>query len=633
LIIFSCSNVSKSYGAELILNNISFNIHQKDRIGVVGANGAGKTTLFKIMAEVEGIDAGSINIPGTTSIGYLSQHPVFDRDLEVWEYLLQNFSHLIEMETHMRELERTMADSNNDKLEKLMKEYGKLTEEFSDSGGYEYKSLIRGALKGLGIEEDQFHVPLGLLSGGQQTRAALAQLLLRKHRLLLLDEPTNYLDINATEWLENFLTDYDGTVMVISHDRYFLDKLCNNIFEIRDTRLFEFKGNYSDYIVQKQTLLDIELKHYKDQNKEIKKQQEIIKQLKSFNREKSLRRARSREKQLVKMEILQKPVLEDEKVRIKLEPGIKSGRDVLTLENIRKDFSEKTLFNNINLKVYRGDIIGLIGPNGIGKTTLFNIISGKITPTSGTITKGHNVNIAYYHQQQENINQNNTVLDEVWDKNPHLNTTQLRNILAAFLFKEDDAYKKTEDLSGGEKSRIALINMMLSKANLLLLDEPTNHLDIQSREVLEDALIDYSGTVLVISHDRYFLDRVTTKIARITPEGIDLYYGNYSYYRMKKQQEEENLQQKGSRLTKTAIKQQKKKEREKNERLRQKKRKLQNIEKQITYIEEKIEQLECSMCQPDVYANPEKSKEIHSEIRKLKERLDELYREWEGIVV
>lgn len=633
MLVFSCNNITKTYGADLILNDVSFNIHNGNRIGVVGANGAGKTTLFKIMTGIEGIDKGTVNIPGTTTIGYLSQHPVFDGNQQVWDYLLENFTHLIEMENRLRELEKIMANSQDSKLEKLMKEYGKLTEEFTNEGGYEYKSLIRGALKGLGIDESQFHIPLRLLSGGQQTRVALAQLLLKKHRLLLLDEPTNYLDIEATEWLECFLTDYDGTVMIISHDRYFLDRLCNRIFEIRNTKLFEYKGNYSDYIVQKKTIIDVDLRHYKDQNKEIKRQQEIIKQLKSFNREKSLKRARSRENQLGKIDILQKPVTEEARVKIKLEPSIKSGRDVLTLENIKMDFPEKSLFENVNLKVYRGDIVGIIGPNGVGKTTLFNIISGKIPLASGDITKGHNVNIAYYHQQQENINQDNTVLDEVWNKNPHLSTTHIRNILAAFVFNEDDVYKKIKDLSGGEKSRIALINMMLSKSNLLLLDEPTNHLDIQSREVLEDALIDYSGTVLVISHDRYFLDRVTTKISELTPEGINLYYGNYGYYRMKKQQQEESLHQKDNGLTKTAIKQQRKKEKEEKEQLKQKKKKLQEIEDQIMYIEVKIEQLELSMCQPEVYTNAEKSKTVHSEIMELKEKLDKLYGEWENIVL
>ncbi len=632
MLILSCNGVAKSYGAELILDDISFSVHQKDRIGIVGPNGAGKTTLLKIIAGIEGVDKGCVNIPGSISIGYLSQHPVLNENQPVWDYVMENFYDLIEMEQRLRELERAMTENQGRELENLMAAYGKLSEEFSDAGGYGYKSLIRGALKGLGISEEKFHTPLGLLSGGQKTRAALAKLLLKKHHLLLLDEPTNYLDIEATEWLESFLSGYEGAVMIISHDRYFLDKLCSSIFEIRNNHLLEYKGNYSDFVLQKEAALEIEFKHYKDQKKEVERQQEIIRQLKSFNREKSVRRAKSKEKQLARMDTLLKPVAGEEKVSIRLEPEIKSGRDVLTLEDVGMAFPDRLLFSGVNLEVYRGDIIGIIGPNGAGKTTLFNIISGKISPTSGNITKGHNVNIAYY-KQQEDINPDNTVLDEVWDKNPRLDTTCLRNILAAFLFKGDDVYKKIRQLSGGEKSRVALINMMLSKANLLLLDEPTNHLDIQSREVLEDALIDYTGTVLVISHDRYFLDRVATRIALLTPEGIDLYYGDYSYYRMKRQQEKENFGQQENGMTRTAVRQQRKKERAEKERLRQKKRKLQDMEEQIIGLEEKIKQMELSLSQPEIYTNPEKSKEIHYEIVGLKRKLDELYREWENMSV
>lgn len=634
LIILTCNNIIKSYGVESILNNINFQIEEGDRIGVVGANGAGKSTLFKILAGVEHADSGSVNMPGSTTIGYLLQHPVFDKNQTVWDYLLENFRHLIDMENHIRELEKSMSSAAETQLEKLMQEYGDLTEEFAAKGGYEYRSLIRGALKGLGIEESQFNMPINLLSGGQQTRVALAELLLKKHTLLLLDEPTNYLDIKAVEWLENFLAGYEGSVMVISHDRYFIDRICNRIFEIRESNLYEYQGNYSDYVVQKETLFDLEMKNYKNQQKEIQRQQEIIRRLKSFNREKSVRRANSREKMLSRMEPLQKPKTEEERVRIKLDPLIKSGRNVLFLEDVSISFDGKQIFNNVNLEVYRGDIIGIIGPNGVGKTTLFNIISGKIEPVSGKVLKGHNVNIEYYHQQRENINPSNTVLDEVWDENPHLDNTQIRNILAAFLFRGDDVYKTIEALSGGEKSRVALAKLMLSRSNLLLLDEPTNHLDIQSREVLENALIDYSGTVLVISHDRYFLDRVTTKIAELTPEGINFYHGNYSYYRMKKQQQEEAmmLAERDNGPTKTALKQQRKKEREERELRRQEKRKVREIEQAIIETEEKISRLEHSMCLPEVYSDHEKMNELHMEIIGLKKNLDELYEEWERIV-
>ncbi len=631
--ILLCNNLTKSYGVESILNNINFQIHSRDRIGVVGDNGAGKTTLFKIISGTEPADSGNINMPACTTIGFLSQHPDFSTGEVVWEHLIKNFQHLIDMEEQITELETCMSCNSGSKLEQLMKEYGDVTERFAENGGYEYKSLIRGALKGLGIEETQYQMPLELLSGGQQTRVALAELLLKKHHLLLLDEPTNYLDINAVEWLESFLSDYDGAVMIISHDRYFLDRICTRTFELSNSNLSEFQGNYTDYIHQKQIMLELEVKNYKTQQKEIKRQQEVIRRLKSYNREKSVKRANSRQKLLSRIQPLDKPIVDTEKVDIRLDPLVKSGRDALTLESISMAFDENTLFRDVSLRVFRGEIIGIIGPNGIGKTTLFNIISGKLTPVSGNVIKGHNTNIEYYHQQQENMNLANTVLDEVWNENPRLSNTEIRNILGAFLFSGDDVYKTIEQLSGGERSRVALAKLMLSRSNLLLLDEPTNHLDIQSRQVLESALIDYSGTVLVISHDRYFLDRVTTKIAVLTSGGIDLYHGNYSYYRMKKQQQEEAAQQEETNVqTKTALKQQRKKEKEEREFQKQAKMKLHSLEQKIAETEEEISRLEQQMCRPEIYSDSDKSKELHAHVKELKNKLELLYHEWEETI-
>lgn len=634
MIILACNNITKNYGVESILNNINLQIAEKDRVGIVGVNGAGKTTLLKILAGIEQADSGSVSMPASTTIGYLKQRPDFDNTQTVWSYLMGNFKNLTDMEDNIRELEKKMTSSTGTALDRLMEEYGNLTEKFASDGGYEYKSLIRGALNGLGIEEYQFEKPLGQLSGGQQTRVALAELLLRKHSLLLLDEPTNYLDIKAVEWLEGFLGDYDGAIMVISHDRFFVDKVCNRIFEIREKSLYEYRGNYSDFVIQKEALLELEVKNYKVQQKEIQRQQEIIRQLRSFNREKSVRRANSREKLLSRIIPAERPNTEDERVRISLDPLVKSGMDVLFLEELSMSFNDVMLFCNVNLSVYRGDIIGIIGPNGVGKTTLFNIISGRTQPLSGVIRKGHNVNIEYYHQQQENLNLSNTVLDEVWNDNPKLDNTRIRNILAAFLFKGDDIYKAIETLSGGERSRVALIKLMLSKSNLLLLDEPTNHLDIQSMEVLEDALIDYTGTVLVISHDRYFLDRVATKIAELSPDGISLFHGNYSYYRMKKQQQEDAIlmAQQDSGPTKTALKQQKRKEREEREQRKLEKKKMQQVEQAIVETEERIQEIERRMCLPEVYSDHERMNELHMEMLSLKEALEELYGEWESFV-
>jgi len=632
LSLLTCYNITKSYGVELILNNINFRIHSRNRIGIVGPNGAGKSTLFRIISGLEPPDSGGIDIPAGTGIGFLPQHPQFSSGETVWNHLVKNFAFLLDMKERLGELEVRMSRASGENLKSLMREYGDITEEFAQSGGYEYKSQIRGALKGLGLEEAQFEMPIDLLSGGQQTRVALAELLLKKNRLLLLDEPTNYLDLSAVEWLENFLAGYDGAVMAISHDRYFLDRVCTGIFELSGTALYEFQGNYTDHLAQKKVMLDLQTREYKNKQEEIKKQQEIIQRLKSYNREKTVRRARSREKLLSRMQLPDKPTGDTKKVAIKLEPLVKSGRDALILEDVGVSFSGKELFTGVSLKVYRGETIGIIGPNGVGKTTLFNVISGALNPMSGKVIRGHNANIEYYHQQQESLNPSNTVLDELWNQNPRLGSTEIRNILGAFLFSGDDVYKTIDCLSGGERSRVALAKLMLSRSNLLLLDEPTNHLDIQSRQALEDALDDYTGTVLVISHDRYFLDRVATKTAELTPEGINLYYGNYSYYRMKKQQEEARTEGKAIAQTKTALKQQRKKEKKEREAIKLQRIRQENLEREITGAEEEIPRLEKRMCQPEVYSDPEKIKELNEQLKALKDKLEELYQQWETII-
>ena len=559
MIILSCNNLTKSFGVESILENISFTVNEGDKIGVIGVNGTGKTTLFKIISGIYGYDSGEIYTSKDCEIGYLEQNTNFYSDNTIFTEVLEVFSDLIKMEEDLRKMECEISDksseNNSPDLQKLMDNYSHKLELFQNSNGYGYKSEAKGVLKGLGFNDDELEKPIKILSGGEKTRVLLAKLLLKKPTLLLLDEPTNHLDSDALEWLELFLKQYKGTVILISHDRYFLDQSVNRIFEIHNKKLKAYNGNYSYYVEKSAIDKEIERKTYEDQQKEIKKQEESIERLKAYGREKHLKRARSKEKALSKIEVLDRPDGERKRAKIKFIPAVESGNDVLAVRDVGMRFPDKVLFKDLNLDIYRGEKVALIGPNGAGKSTLFKIIMNELQPMEGEVKFGTNVNTAYFHQEQKTLNLDNTVIDEIWDANPHLTQTEVRNMLGAFLFENEDVFKKISSLSGGERARVAILKLILSQSNFLLLDEPTNHLDIDSKEVLEEALVNYTGTIFTISHDRYFLNKVVDKILVLGENGVTEYLGNYDYYIEKKRQlSEMNKEENTETKTKTQLK-------------------------------------------------------------------------------
>ncbi|MBB6217576.1 ATP-binding cassette subfamily F protein 3 [Anaerosolibacter carboniphilus] len=637
MIILSCNNLSKSFGIDVILDQISFSVNQGDKVGIVGANGAGKTTLFRILTGQYPHDAGDIYLSKNLSIGYLEQTSTLQQENTIFQEVLQVFQELITMEENLRSLEQDIAraseSSNSDALHSLMETYAHLSDEFQNRNGYGYRSELRGVLKGLGFRDEEFDQPIYQLSGGQKTRLNLAKLLLKQPDILMLDEPTNHLDIEATEWLEAFLKAYKGTILIISHDRYFLDEIVDKIFEIENTSLTIYQGNYSDYVDKKKVLFEQQLKEYETQQKEIHRQEEIIRRFKQHGTEKLAKRARSREKRLDHVETIDRPLWYNKRTKIRFETQIKSGDDVLKVENLSKCFEDNRLFQNVDFEVYRGDKIGLIGPNGIGKSTLLKILLGKLNYDTGMMKVGHHVNLGYYDQEQSDLNLSNTIIDEIWQENIRFTQTEVRTLLGSFLFSSEDVFKIISTLSGGEKSRIALLKLVLSKANFLLMDEPTNHLDIASKEVLEDALLGYDGTLLVISHDRYFLNKVTNKILELSPDGVLQYLGNYRYYQEKKLELQNPIDEENETLkTKTQMKDERKKEREKREETKKRKQEQTSIETRIAAIEARIADLETLMCQEEIYSNPQRSREIHDETTQLKGELEALYSKWEEYI-
>lgn len=637
MIVLSCNNLNKSFGIDTILENVSFTVNEGDKVGIIGVNGTGKTTLFKVLTGIYGYDSGDIYLGKGVEIGYLEQNTNFQSEKTIYEEVLEVFSDLIEMENYIRNLELKIAEEssnpNSKELDKLMNEYSHKLELFSELNGYGYKSEVKGILKGLGFSDEEMQTPINILSGGEKTRVLLSKLLLKNPSLLLLDEPTNHLDSDAIEWLEIFLKQYKGTVILISHDRYFLDQVANRIFEIHNKKLKTYNGNYSKFIESSKIEKELEVKKYEDQQKDLKKQEESIERLKAYGREKHLKRARSKEKMLDKVDVLDRPDVFRKKASIQFSPTVSSGTDVLEVKDISMGYGERTLFKDINFNIYRGEKVALVGANGIGKSTLFKIIMNQIVPLTGITKLGTNVHVDYFHQEQKTLNLDNTIIDEIWNDHPQLNQTTLRSMLGSFLFEDEEVFKKISTLSGGERARVAILKLILSNSNFLLLDEPTNHLDIDSKEVLEEALLNYTGTLFTISHDRYFLNTVVDKILVLDSEGITEYLGNYDYYIEKKKQTiEMNTIEVVEEKTKTQLKDEKRKEREQRELEKKHRVKRQNIEKEIEQIESKIEELDMLMCEEEVYSNPEKSREVSQNKSNFEEKLGNLYEEWEQLM-
>lgn len=637
MIILSCKDICKSYGIRDVLKNITFSINEGDKVGIIGANGEGKSTLFKIITKELSQDSGEVFIDKNKTLGYLSQNLALNSEKNIYEEALSVFDELLNIESKLSSLEIKMSEPYDEKKasyhEKLIKDYTTLQDLYSHKGGYVYKGEISRVLKGLGFTENDFYKSINTLSGGQKTRVALCKLLLRKPDIILLDEPTNHLDLEAISWLEDYMKNYKGTVLVISHDRFFLDSVTNNTFEVIGGKVECYNVPYTKFIDLRKKNYETKLKAYKLQQAEIKRQEAIIEKFRSFNREKSIRAAESREKVLEKMEKIEAPTHAKEASKIKFEASVKSGYDVLHIENMAKSYGDKSLFSNLNLDLKRGEKVALIGENGRGKTTLFKIIMDKVEADKGVKVLGTNVNVGYYDQEQSDLNLDKTIIDEVWDDFPNLITSKLRSYLASFLFTGDDVFKVINTLSGGEKCRINLLKLILSKSNLLLLDEPTNHLDIISREALEDAILEYDGTLMVISHDRYFLNKVISRILELKEDGVSEYLGNYSYYQEKKLNPSrfESYEELANGKTKTQLKDEKKKKREAEKEAKAIQLKIKNLEKTISEKEDELNNLQEQLCLESIYSNPSESQRVNNEIKSLEQLIANLYDEWESL--
>ena len=637
MIILSCKDICKSYGIRDILKNITFSINEGDKVGIIGANGEGKSTLFKIITKELSQDSGEVFIDKNKTLGYLSQNLALNSEKNIYEEALSVFDELLNIESKLSSLEIKMSEPYDEKKasyhEKLIKDYTTLQDLYSHKGGYVYKGEISRVLKGLGFTENDFYKSINTLSGGQKTRVALCKLLLRKPDIILLDEPTNHLDLEAISWLEDYMKNYKGTVLVISHDRFFLDSVTNNTFEVIGGKVECYNVPYTKFIDLRKKNYEAKLKAYNLQQAEIKRQEAIIEKFRSFNREKSIRAAESREKVLEKMEKIEAPTHAKEASKIKFEASVKSGYDVLHIENMAKSYGNKSLFSNLNLDLKRGEKVALIGENGRGKTTLFKIIMDKVEADKGVKVLGTNVNVGYYDQEQSDLNLDKTIIDEVWDDFPNLTTSKLRSYLASFLFTGDDVFKVINTLSGGEKCRINLLKLILSKSNLLLLDEPTNHLDIISREALEDAILEYDGTLMVISHDRYFLNKVISRILELKEDGVSEYLGNYSYYQEKKLNPSrfESYEELANGKTKTQLKDEKKKKREAEKEAKAIQLKIKNLEKTISEKEDELNNLQEQLCLESIYSNPSESQRVNNEIKSLEQLIANLYDEWESL--
>ena len=636
--ILSCQNISKSFGTDEILKNVSFHIEENEKAAVVGINGAGKSTLLKIIMKQENPDEGEVTLAKDKTIGYLAQYQDVSGHHTIYEEVLDSRRDMIEMEERLRNMEAQMNTLSGEALEQLLDTYHKLSHEFEQVNGYAYRSEVTGILKGLGFTEEEFDKKMSELSGGQKTRVSLGKLLVTKPDILLLDEPTNHLDIESIRWLETFLMNYKGAVLIVSHDRYFLDRVVSKVVEIFQHKGYVYQGNYSDYAKKKAAIRAAMIKQYYNQQREIRHQEEVIAKLKSFNREKSIKRAESREKLLDKIERIEKPTEDNTDIRIVLEPNVVSGNDVLKVEGLTKAFPPLQLFSGIHFEVKRGERVALIGNNGTGKTTILKIINELISPDAGTVTLGSNVHIGYYDQEHQQLHMEKTIFDEIADDYPDLNNTKVRNVLAAFLFTDDDVYKRIEDLSGGERGRVALAKLMLSDANFLILDEPTNHLDITSKEILEEALKNYTGTVFFVSHDRYFINQTATRILELTGETVVNYIGNYDYYLEKHDQmvalyvkKPEDEAQTEASVKETAQKVDWQTQKAEQARIRKIENALKKAEEKIAELEDKIASIDAECVKPEVAVNSAKLGELTKQQSEYQEELEKQYEVWEEL--
>ena len=633
MILMTVQGVSKSFGMKSVLKDISLTLQQGARMGLIGVNGSGKSTLFRLIAGQMEPDEGTISLMRGTRVGMLTQEADIQSDLTVREELSRVFEPVREMERRLRALEEEMAQKHEDEaeLDRLSREYARLTDRFEDAGGYEWPSRIQGVLAGLGFAKGREDQPASVLSGGEKTRLCLARLLLTQPDLLMLDEPTNHLDLSSIQWLEDTLKKYRGTVLIISHDRYFMNSVCDCMAEISMRRLVQYEGNYDQFTVKRQADIERQIREYKLQQAEIARQQAIIQRYRMYNREKSIRAAESREKRLEKMERLERPV-DEQHVRFSFEARRRTGDDVLKVRGLAKSFEGRSLFENFDLHLRAGDRVAIIGPNGVGKSTLLNIIARKLKADAGEVEFGANVDLGYYEQHQTGLDPEKDVLNELWDAFPRLDLDRVRSVLALFLFTGDDVYKKISMLSGGEKGRVSLCKLMLKRDNLLLLDEPTNHLDMDSREVLEGALEDFDGTILTVSHDRYFINRVADRVIEMRPDGVKEYLGNYDDYLEKKRREEAGLEDAAaSGMTKTQLDKQRRKERLLREGKKALEKQLEAAEARIADAEKEIQDLEARMADPELYQRPDEARETARRHAELQAGMDALYEEWEAL--
>lgn len=637
--ILACQNINKSFGTEVILRDASFHIEEREKAAIIGINGAGKSTLLKIIVHDLEADSGEVILSKGKTLGYLAQHQDLESDRTIYEELLEVKRDVIELEERIRTLEHRLKGLEGEELTSALDTYARLNHEFELQNGYAYKSEVTGVLKGLGFAEEDFEKQVNTLSGGQKTRVSLGKLLLSRPDVILLDEPTNHLDMNSIAWLEGFLLNYDGAVIIVAHDRYFLNRVVTKIVEIDQGHVTTFQGNYSDYAGKKAQLREAQMNAWLNQQKEIKHQEEVIAKLKSFNREKSIRRAESREKMLEKLEVLEKPAEVSSEMNLHLEPEILSGNDVLTVEGLGKAFGELKLFEDLSFQIKRGERVALIGNNGTGKTTILKILNELLPADSGTFSLGSRVKIGYYDQEHHVLHMEKTLFEEISDAYPNLDNTKIRSTLAAFLFTGDDVFKRIKDLSGGERGRVSLAKLMLSEANFLILDEPTNHLDIVSKEILEQALNRYTGTVLYVSHDRYFINTTATRILELTGQTLVNYIGNYDYYLEKREEltaiavptTEPSEALSSASEPESAAKLDWKQQKEEQARARKRENDFKKTEEQIFKLESRDGEIDELLTQESVYTNVAECLKLHKEKEAIAAELEGLYEKWEEL--